>query len=182
MKKILVFLAVVCCITACEKDNNSSRYDDLISSFDLSQMDQTQFVQALTTEVLCFNDADAYVEGFGWGCDRLGVVYGWRGILCAPDGTSNYFRISPPFIGPIEAPKVICICGQWTFDSHTSMFTIDASQDYKIEAKVVYYKYPRLILDGMLGHHGRFRWDCFFSKEDPQALLDSCDSFVDANK
>ena len=183
MKKMLMLLAVMCCITACEDDgNNSSRFDDLITSFDLSQMDQTQFVEVLTSEMLCYNDVDIYEEGYGWGAETVGLVLGWYGILCAPDGTSKYVTKYPP-IAPEIISGVVCTNGRWTYDQKMCEFTIDASQYDKIEAKVVYFKYPRLILEGTFGKYRYvLRWDCTFSKDDPQALLDSCTSFIDVKE
>lgn len=183
MKKILVYLAVICGIAACETDgNNASRFDDVIASFDMAQMDQDQFVAALTTEMLCYNGVDIYTEREGWGTEVLGLVYGWNGILCSPDGTSKYVAKYPP-IAPEILSGVICTNGRWSYDQKMGEFTIDTRSD-KLVARVVYFKYPRLILEGVRSGYRRyvFRWDCFFSKEDPQALLDSCTHFVDANE
>lgn len=181
MKHIVLLIAFACCITACEKDNNSSRFDDLISSFDLSQMDQDQFVAALTTDMLCVNDVDIYEEGFGWGYMVDGLVFGWYGILCNPDGTSKYIATHEP---RISAPEVSCVSGKWTYNTEMGEFSVDRNRDNKIVAKVVYYQYPRVILEGIFTSvkNLRFQWDCSFSKENPQKLLDRCTIFIDVDE
>lgn len=186
MKHIVLLIAFACCITACEKDNNSSRFDDLISSFDLSQMDQDQFVAALTTDMLCVNDVDIYTKDQGWGAlvDGGGSP-GWLGILCSSDGTSKFIAEFAP-TGRLEG--IYCTSGHWEYSSHTGDFIIDTFKNNNItnnmKAKIVYYKYPRLILEGVRGNDSwmMYRWDCSFSKEDPQKLLDSCTIFIDVDE
>ncbi|MBQ5638687.1 MAG: hypothetical protein IIV06_06505 [Alistipes sp.] len=166
MKKAILLMATLCCFVACERDE---------------MIDHDSFVNALTTEVLDDTDFDVYDEQWGWGIPE-GGIFGWRGIICNPDGSSKYITTWAP-TGLHEG--VLCTSGRWTYDSQTRMFTIDTYRyGRRIEAKVIYYKYPRVILEGRNTDQKSYlvRWDCSFRKEGAQELLDSCTLFMDADE
>lgn len=166
---------------SCENNDNTSLdnapFDDVIADFDVKEMDQAQFETALTTEVLSMNKVVIYTKEQGWGALIDGGTFGWIGLLCNTDGTSRYvFELQPT--GQYEGIR--CVNGKWSYNQATQEFTIHSSQNYKIRAKVIYYRHPRVILEGRKEAYKsyRFRWDCVFGEMDAEELLASCTDFV----
>lgn len=180
MKKICFLLFAMFSFVACETDEQTpAPFDDVIADFDISEMDQVQFEQALVAGGLSVNQWINKKEGFEWG-ERYTFPIGYDGVgdayLFYKDGTSKCIREYFPY-GTYEG--IMCVTGKWSYNPQTQMLIANKTTDARIIVKVLYYRHPRVILEGIVEDlsDNKIRMDCTIGIEDPEALLESCTIF-----
>lgn len=180
MKRLLILLAAVIGFAACESDEQSSApFDDVIADFDVQEMDQAQFESILVIEGMQINQLVIKYKDAKWG-DALYHPDGYnafgKAFLFYENGTSKFIDDYNP-TGRKEG--VLCVTGRWSYDHQTQMLVAHKGTRARMIAKVLYYRHPRVILEGILEdlEDYKIRWDCTVGVENPEALLESCTIF-----
>lgn len=176
MKKYILILAAALGFAACDKSEVSSApFDDIIAGFDISQMDQVAFEQLLTTDALTTHGFHFYCSDcHRWDCSlhRLIGIGPSEGLILQKDGSCYaIYDVSSTYGYEVILP----LYGIWHYERESSKLTVEIkSNPGSFSCKVVYFKYPKLILEGTGPHEGCIhRYEYHFgemSKEDFDTL------------